>query len=115
MELLALFFASKVGRVIVAIAGVTAIIFCVYSLGADAARAECKVADMQGQIDTLKRDLKISHIAEETARTLTAKIDTQSRVLEQKVANYEAALSKLPDSNICALNADDVKRLRDIK
>ena len=115
MELLVGFFVSKIGRALVVIVGVTGIIFYVYSLGADAAKAECKVADMQGQIDTLKRDLKISHEAEETARQLTSRIDNQSKVLEQKVVNYEAALSKIPNRNICALNSDDIKWLRDIK
>ncbi len=106
---------SKVGRVLVAIIVVTGLIFCVYSLGADSARNECKVADMQGQIDSLKNDLKISHAAEETARMLTTKIDKQSIVLEQKVATYETILSKVPNGDICGLNADDVKRMRDIK
>jgi hypothetical protein len=82
-----------------------------YLKGYDAARLQCREAELRAEIETMKRDLEAWKAADEVEKMLEADLDAERKSLEKKVAEYEAELVLRPDDS-CSLGSDDVERLR---
>lgn len=105
-------------RVGVAMLTALVVALIVYPIADIRGRREIKVewaaADAAATIAAKDRDAHIAAEATAQAQAENNAIKQTSDELTQKVADYEAELSKRPASSSCVLNADDVRRLRDI-
>jgi hypothetical protein len=82
-----------------------------YVKGYNNARLQCREAELQAELDTLKRDLAAWKAADAVEAMLEADLAAERKSLEEKVAEYELELQSRPDAR-CSLTDDDVRRLR---
>jgi hypothetical protein len=82
-----------------------------YVKGRADANAYCRAAELQAEIDTLKRDMAAWKAADEIEAMLQADIDAERKSLEDKVVEYELELLSRPDDR-CTLGPGDIERLR---
>jgi len=83
-----------------------------YIKGRADANASCRAAELQAEVDRLKRDMNAWKAADAVEKMLDADLEAERQELERKVADYELELLARPDGR-CTLGADDVKRLSD--
>lgn len=82
-----------------------------YFKGRSDAAARCQEAALRAEMATMKRDFAAWKAANEADQLLQSQIDADRKQLEERVKEYEAELSKRPDSR-CALSKHDIDRLR---
>lgn len=75
--------------------------------------ANCRERELLAEIAAMKRDQKITELANNNLAVYVDQLEDDAEKTDQKVAKYEEELAKRPDR--CALTPDDVNRLRDIK
>lgn len=99
-------------RAVVGIAWVASGFFA-YSYGFGTMRERCEAAARKFQAQIEARDLEIAKKAGEIARVLEQKRKAD-KAISDKVEDYEAQLSKLPNRD-CTLTDAELRRLRNIK
>lgn len=81
-----------------------------YIKGRADANANCRAAELQAEVDRLKRDMNAWKAADAIEKMLDADLEAERDELEQKVVDYELELLARPDSR-CVLNDDDLRML----
>lgn len=106
---------TRIGVAILTALVVTLIVYPVADIrGSRETKAEWDAADAAAVVAAKDRDDGIAAKAKAQAQAENDSIKQTSDELSQKVADYEAELSKRPANSSCVLNADDARRLRDI-
>lgn len=102
-------FAWAQTALIVAAAGAAALAWA-YTKGRSDAEAACRAAELQAEIDTMKRDLAAWKAADEVERMLNGDIAAERDRLAREIEDYERDLAARPDGR-CLLSPDDIGRL----
>ncbi|WP_315768194.1 protease IV [Bradyrhizobium sp. SZCCHNR2012] len=100
--------AIALGLLLLAFAGVG---IHVYDAGYAAADSQCQAAALQAQLAAAAKDRDDARAAAADASLKLAAMQEQSKVEEERTADYVAELEKRPAPS-CALTCDDLRGLR---
>ncbi|WP_316172158.1 MULTISPECIES: protease IV [unclassified Bradyrhizobium] len=100
--------AIALGLLLIAFAGVG---IHVYDAGYAAADSQCQAAALRAQLAAAAKDRDDARVAAADASLKLAAIQQQSKVEEERTADYVAELEKRPAPS-CALTCDDLRGMR---
>ncbi len=104
-------FLAKSWRIVLPIVVVVVVYAGGYYKGHQAASANCRAAQLQAELDSVRRDVAAAKEAQAAEAAAAAELTAENEKMRQEIDDYEAQIAANPDS-ACPLSDDELRRLR---